>query len=82
MLVEHLVHRTIVTGRFDCSFATGVLFGEFTESVVWQANLVLQVAVAVDDGNLRVSRVGIYSEVHVTPPLGLWREREILLCVL
>jgi len=54
MLVEHPVHRAIVAGGFDGSFPTGILLGELGKSVVWQANLVVQVAVVVHDGNLRI----------------------------
>jgi len=64
MLVEHLVHRPVVAGGFDRSLTAGVLFGEVIKAVVWQANLVVQVAVAVDDGNLRVPCMGVDSEVR------------------
>jgi len=45
MLVEPLVDRAVVAGCFDGSFTASVFLGEFRETIVWQANLVLQVAV-------------------------------------
>ena len=73
--------------RYSLLGVTGVvatvLFGEFLKPVVWKPKLVLQVVVAVNDGNLRVSCVRVNAEVHGTPPSGLRaRESERLLCVL
>jgi len=82
MLVEHVVGRAVVAQCSNSSVATSVLFCELIKTVVWQTDLVLQVAVFNGDGNLRVFVVSVNAEVHAKPPPGLSvRESEIHLCV-
>lgn len=47
----------MISRGLDSGFASSVLFGELVKT-----NLVVQIAVGVDDGNLRVSRVDIDSD--------------------
>jgi hypothetical protein len=51
MLGDHLVDWAVVAGCFVSSFTAGVLLGEISEPVVWQADLLVQIAVVVHGGN-------------------------------
>ena len=63
ILVKSIVDRVVVAGRFDHCFCACIFLGDFIEIRVLDANLSVNLAIIIQDSDLRFVLVNVDSEV-------------------